>query len=410
MNLLRILLLLLLTPFCFSQNQELPSLKKGRWIGRLQLNQEDDLFFEMHIGKENKNYVFTVINGSEEIAMAPPKVTGDSLTVSFPYFNSALIFSVDSRKLLKGYWKNYDKVNYTIPFSATASRKNNRFPTQTKKSTTLPQVEGRWEVSFSAGKDSEYPGVGIFEQNEEVVTGTFLTETGDYRFLAGNRTTDSLYLSCFDGTHAFLFKAKFTDSGLTGSFNSGSHWKSNWIASRNDTIELKSPETLTYLKKDSTVSFELMDLKGQPAYFPNESTKGKVTIIQIMGTWCPNCLDETMYYKKLYDRYHNQGLEVISVCYEVGATFDSQVESIERLKNKLNLDFTFLVGGDAKKSLASQHFNMLNEIISFPTSIFIGRDGEVKRVHTGFNGPGTGDVYTSYMEKTNALIESLLAQ
>ena len=111
----------------------------------------------------------------------------------------------------------------------------------------------------------------------------------------------------------------------------------------------------------------------------------------------------------MYEKYHDQGLEIISVGYESGETFEEHSKSIQRLKDKLELEFNFLVGGKAQKSLASGQFNMLNQIISFPTSIYIGRDGEVKRIHTGFNGPGTGTYYENYVEKTSMLIEYLLA-
>src|SRR5690606_23344960 len=115
-------------------------------------------------------------------------------------------------------------------------------------------------------------------------------------------------------------------------------------------------------------------------------------------------------FKSLYDKYHSKGLEIISVCYEVGKTFDDQVASILKLKNRLDVDFDFIVGGTASKNKAANDFSMLNDIISFPTSIFIGRDGKVKLVHTGFNGPGTGKYYDEYVKKTNSLIETLLAQ
>ena len=151
-------------------------------------------------------------------------------------------------------------------------------------------------------------------------------------------------------------------------------------------------------------------MEGDDFSFPNENYEGKVTIIQIMGTWCPNCLDETIYYKELYNKYHSKGLEIISIAYEVGDSIQDYIESVTRLRNKLSLNFTFLIGGAANKNLASQHFSMLNKIISFPTSIFIGRDGQVKRIHTGFNGPGTGDYYTEYVSYTNSLIENLLAE
>ena len=240
------------------------------------------------------------------------------------------------------------------------------------------------------------------------MNGTFLTETGDYRFLAGVVSDDSLYLSCFDGSHAFLFKALLNDT-LSGKFFSGKHWQSEWTAERNETFELKSPDELTYIVDDQPVEFSLKDLKGNDYNFPNDQLKGKVVIIQIMGTWCPNCLDETIFYTELYETYHEDGLEIISIGYENGDEFTDYVANIQRLKEKLDLDFTFLVGGRANKVLASEQFSMLNEIISFPTSIYVDRHGMVKRIHTGFNGPGTGVYYQEYVESTYSLIESLLA-
>mgnify|MGYP000111696861 CR=1 FL=1 len=405
-----ILLLTFLTSFGFAQETTLPKLKKGRWVAGLQLNEKDVLPFEMEVEKIDGSYQFYVVNGDEMIKMQSPELKNDSLYVHFPYFNSVLVFAADSKKAISGYWQNFNKKNYTIPFSAERSKKNARFSETKKKVDMLAQVDGKWEVAFGKGSDSEYPAVGIFNQVEEVVTGTFLTETGDYRYLAGNVTEDSLYLSCFDGSHAFLFKAKKNGSELEGTFYSGSHWSSTWMAKPNAEFELTSPEDLTYIEGDSTVAFRLSNLEGNSVIYPSTWTEGKVVIIQIMGTWCPNCLDETMYYKKLSERYKDQGLEIISVCYEAGETFEEHKASIERLRDRLDLDFTFVVGGSAKKSLASRHFSMLNEVISFPTSIFIGRDGSVKRVHTGFNGPGTGEIYTKYVEETNALIEYLLAQ
>ena len=392
-----------------SQQSNNVKLKKGRWVASLQLNEKNVLPFELEIKKEGEKVSLAVINGDEIIELDDTKVINDSIHIRFPYFNSELVFSIMSKKSIKGYWQNFNKGNnYTIDFTAKKSKKE-RF-VSTKKSKEPINVDGRWQVAFEPGTDSEYPAVGIFEQDGKIATGTFLTETGDYRYLAGNITNDSLLLSCFDGSHAFLFKAKMQGDSLSGNFFSGSHWQSNWTAKRNKDFELTRPEDLTYLKEGENVSFELKNLQNETITFPNESTKGKVVIIQIMGTWCPNCLDETMYYQSLKEKYGDRGLEIVSVCYELGDSYQKHVANIERLKNKLDLDFTFLVGGNASKSLAAEHFNMLNHIISFPTSIFIGRDGEVKRIHTGFNGPGTGVYYTEYVESTNAMIEYLLAQ
>jgi thiol-disulfide isomerase/thioredoxin len=173
---------------------------------------------------------------------------------------------------------------------------------------------------------------------------------------------------------------------------------------------MRDPDSLTYLIKNDPITFKFKNLDGDYYTFPNPSDSNKVIIIQIMGTWCPNCMDESRYFKTLYEKYHSQGLEIISVCYESGNDEKQQLERIKTLQQRLNVSFTYLLGGSANKGLASQHFNMLNQIISFPTAIFIGKDGSVKKVHTGFNGPGTGKYYEEYTVETDSLIRSLLAE
>jgi len=384
---------------------------KGNWVASLALNDAHKLPFNFVVTKETSGYSFSVKNGEEVIMLNKPVRRGDSLYVRFPFFNSELVFAVNSRKSIEGYWVNYNKgSDYKIPFQSTKKRFDLfSFASKKKPKNT---IGGKWEVTFQPNTNEVYPALGIFNQDEKInsISGTFLTETGDYRFLQGNIINDSLYLSCFDGSHAFLFKSAIDNDSLHGTFYSGSHWSSSWNARRNENFELKSPDELTYIVDDKKVEFNLKDVAGNPYLFPNHETYDKVVILQVMGTWCPNCLDETMYYKDLYNMYHQQGLEIVSIGYEVGDTFEEHSASIKRLANKLGLDFTFLVGGSATKRLASEHFDMLNQVISFPTSIFIGRDGEVKRVHTGFNGPGTGDYYKKYVENTNSLIQKLLAE
>lgn len=406
-----LLALALVTCYASAQKSQKIALKSGNWIAELALNSHDKLPFNFVVSKTIDGYSFMVENGDEMIQLNDPKQKGDSLYVRFPFFNSMLVFKADTKRSINGYWINFNKKGvYKIPFSS--KKKRSRRFSLAKRKVMDTDLDGKWEVTFEPNTSSAYPAVGVFsqEKGKSEISGTFLTETGDYRFLEGNIVKDSVFLSCFDGSHAFLFKAAIKGETLDGKFFSGTHWSSFWEGKRNEKFELKSPEDLTYIVDDKEVTFNLKDMEGKDFSFPNENYDGKVTIIQIMGTWCPNCLDETIYFKELYDTYHSDGLEIISIAYEVGNTTEDYIESVTRLRNKLSLNFTFLIGGSAKKRLASEHFSMLNEIISFPTSIFIGRDGQVKRIHTGFNGPGTGKYYTDYVQQTNFLIENLLAQ
>lgn len=392
------------TTTLFGQNstvQKNLNIKSGDWSAYLQLNEKDKLPFKLIVNKS----LFSIQNSDEIIQLSHYRIHEDTVVVDFPNFNSSLHFSIKGKKKLIGYWINYNKGNnYKIPFNAVYGYET-RFDSNSCEKPI--NINGNWKVTFDYKENPEM-SLGIFKQSDKNVSGTFLTETGDYRFLEGNQFGTSFNLSCFDGSHAFLFKAEFKNDTLIGRFLSGKHWESIWMGVKDDSFKLNDPYSITTIVNKDLFTFTLKDLKGNNFTFPNKDYKNKVVIIQIMGTWCPNCMDETRFYKELYSKYHSQGLEIISIGYEVGETFEEYAKKISLLKERLNLEFTFLVGGPANKSLASEQFSMLNEVISFPTSIYIGRDGTIKRVHTGFNGPGTGSYYIEYIEKTNQLIESLL--
>jgi thiol-disulfide isomerase/thioredoxin len=393
----------------FSQEKALPVLKKGQWTGKLQLNPSTTLPFEININGKKKGQQFIIINGEEQIVLEKGTFINDSIHYVFPAFNSELILHKKNRKKLVGYWINYNKgKSYTIPVAANYGFKK-RFPV--KSESTFPYVEGNWETTFDPKTADSSKALGIFHQKENRVQGTFLTETGDFRYLDGNVSKDSLFLSCFDGSHAYLITGKITGDSIYGSFYSGKHWLGKWNARCNDAFQLSNPDSLTYIVDESKeFTFTLKDLSNNVFTFPNKQYKNKVTIIQIMGTWCPNCMDETKYFKEIYGKYHNSGLEIISVAYEVGNSFEDYVFKINRLKERYDLDYQFLIGGSANKGLASEQFSMLNQIISFPTAIFIDRNGQVRKVHTGFNGPGTGEYYTDYTKETELFLLELLKE
>jgi thiol-disulfide isomerase/thioredoxin len=395
-----------------SQTPKIKSLKQGSWSGNLTLSSTNNLRFQIELKKVKKEYIFTLINGEERIEMIHPRTERDSLVLEFPLFHSMLVLKQHNSESLNGYWLNLNKgMNYTVPCELNFGY-THRFPSQKLFLSTFQpsNFNGKWECLFEPNTPDSYKAIGIFNQQYSRIEGTFLTETGDYRFLEGNVIADSIYLSCFDGSHAFLFTGKISQDGIDGKFYSGKHWETNWSAVKNETFKLTNPDSLTYVRDTNRVHFKFKDINGKDFNFPNAAYENKVTIIQIMGTWCPNCMDETSFYKDLYAKYNSEGLEIISIGYEIGSDFLTQAESIYRLKNRLNIEYALLVGGSASKNLASTHFSMLNQIISFPTSIWIGKDGLVRKIHTGFNGPGTGKYYEDYTRETAIFIEKLLKE
>lgn len=391
-------------------NNAKAAVSPGTWSGFLQLNTATVLPFLMTVDEEHSNNEFQLIsifNGEERIDLHGHKTTTDSIDYIFPNFNSFIRIHIGSKTELNGYWYNKAKSDhYKIPFKAT-------FNTQNNEITKVPNnFTGKWATIFEPNTENGEPALGVFKQNGEIMIGTFLTETGDYRFLAGKTNGKIFELSCFDGSHAFLFTGSLTkgNDSIYGHYYSGNHWESNWIAIKNKQSQLRDPDSITYVVNNLPVIFDLKDIYGKDYQYPNADTKDKVVIIQIMGTWCPNCLDETIFFKQLYDKYHKDGLEIISIGYETSKTLEGRIEAISKLKQRHKLDFTFLVGGYSDKLIAQEKFNMLNEIVSFPTTLFIDRTGKVVLIHTGFSGPGTGEYYTKYTEKTEKLIKELLAK
>jgi len=394
-----ILIFLLFTQL-FSRASDI---KEGSWVGKLHLQESNELSFVFEVDNKNK---IVIKNGKERIEMNSLTQENDSLKVYFSSFPNYLIFKIDSlnKNNLAGYFVNPDRKKHSrIAFSAEFYES---FGIE-DLGDEVQNIEGNWQVAFSPNSSSEYPAIGKFEQNNHIISGTFLTETGDYRFLTGSMVDNKLKLSTFDGAHIFMFNATLKDDTLKGEFLSGNHWKTNWIGFKNEKIKLKDPDSLTYMVKDNfAVNFETTERKNYK--IPNKELKNKVVIVQILGTWCPNCLDETLFYNELYEKYNHLGLEIIGVAYESPKSFEDKVERINRYTKNKEVKYEVLVGGQASKDECSLDFNMVNQISSFPTSFFINKYGEVVKIHTGFNGPGTGEIYIEYKKKIIELIERLL--
>ena len=384
------------TLLLFSQNTEL-------WKVELSLNDRLILPFFIEEKQGLDLPVYSVINGKEKIVLHTFKKK-DSLKLSFPEMDSYLMIATGQTPEIRGYWKNNIK-NQKFPFVAW---KKDTMRFHSANNLPLGTVAEKYQVLFSTQEESPWPAVGLFEQNEQVLTGTFLTETGDFRYLEGNVHGNELFLSCFDGAHAFVFSATIKNDSLLGRFYSGSSYQTDWIGIKDDSARLKDPNELTYLTRESDDlgSVKLRKLNGLKTRL--KLNKHSLYLIQIMGSWCPNCLDETTYFKELYSTYHKSGLQIISIGFEYGKTTRQQRKKLKRFVNKAQLKYPVFLGGSASKKQASKLFPMLNGISSFPTTLFVDEQGKIIHIHTGFNGPGTGEYYQQYTVETESLIEGFL--
>lgn len=363
--------------------------------------------YKIPISASINNNVLTIINAEENIKM-DVEINNDSFYVSIPNFDSHLEGLILTDKKFSGFYIKDLAEDYIIPFTAYHTT-DDRFVSESK-STSL--IKYKYEVSINRG-NSVSKAIGLFEQKGARVVGGFATETGDYRFLEGVVDGNKLNLSTFDGSHLFLFTAYIKeDSLIDGVYISGKTGNYKWVARANENFELRDPEKLTSLNKDSKpdLNLKLLSTSGDSVSLSDQRFNNKVKIIQIMGTWCPNCLDETRYFNTLYSKYNKVGLEIISVAFERGPNMESILQKLDKYKKDNNIEFTMLYGGKSGNKNALEVFPYLDKVMSFPTAIYFDKNNNIRKVYTGFYGPGTGHYYEDYTATTEIFIEELLAE
>ncbi|MGB0522761.1 MAG: peroxiredoxin family protein, partial [Flammeovirgaceae bacterium] len=353
--------------------------------------------------------ILYLLNGAEQILVDEFEQVGDSVKIGMHIFNSEIITKIGD-KTMNGRWIRKDYDDYQIPFQANL--------VDTFKVTANPEgnVAGKWAVNFKATEEGEEDemAVGIFDQQEDgTVTGTFLTTTGDYRYLFGKMDGRQLLLSCFDGAHSFLFKADMNAAGdlENGEFLNGKHWYQEWEAKRDENAKLPDLNTLTYLKEGyDKLAFSFPNLEGEQVSLNDDKYQGKVVIVQLFGSWCPNCMDETKFLAPFYDANKARGVEIIGLAFERKPEFEKAKASVMKMKNRLGVNYELLIAGINDKEEAAKQLPMLNHVLAYPTTIFIDKKGIVRKIHTGFTGPGTGAFYVQFVDEFNQFIDKLVAE
>ncbi|GAA4301253.1 TlpA disulfide reductase family protein [Nibribacter koreensis] len=384
------------------------ALETGPWRGIIEVSGHE-MPFNFTVSEEQGKQVAYLVNGEEKILIDEITFDQDSVRLQMHIFDATLHAKVDKGKL-NGRWERRDQAQpYSLPFSAEHGH-TERFA----KNPAKPDVDvtGKWEVLFQGEEGNSYPAIGEFKQNGNNLTGTFLTPTGDYRFLQGQVNGKGLSLSTFDGSHAYLFTAEPQEDGtLKGDFYAGIAAHETWTAKRNENFELPSADTLTHLKPGyDRLSFTFPDLDGKKVSLEDPKFKGKPVVVQIFGSWCPNCMDETAFLAPWYAKNKSRGVEIIGLGYELSPEFEKAKTRISKMKDRFDVDYTLLVAGTKDKELVAKSLPALSKVVSFPTTIFIDKKGKVRRIHTGFSGPGTGKYYEDFVKEFNQTIDELVAE
>ena len=411
MHLTKISVLFLIIVFlisCESKNT-LNTIKPGIWRGEL-IAQGNKIPFNFEVIKNNTSYIINLINGDEILPIKEIIVKNDSLFFNMHIFDVTVKAKIGNNTLTGSYTKNYAD-DYVLPFKAVHGKRN-RFDDLKSES----YFDGTWETTFFSEEGKETPAIGIFKTENNKLKGTFLTKTGDYRFLDGYAKNDTMHLYTFDGNHIYKFIAiKQNDSILKGQFWSGKTGYKTFISKKNPKAKLPDPNQLTFLKDGyEKVSFSFQDLDGKTVTLADKKYKNKVVLLQIFGTWCPNCMDETKFLSEWYNENKDRDVEIIGLAYENKrdgkADFQYARSRVEKMRSKYEVEYDFVIAGTSSTKSASESLPMLSKVISFPTTIFIDKKGIVRRIHTGFSGPATGKYYLEFIGEFNIFVNELLEE
>jgi thiol-disulfide isomerase/thioredoxin len=272
-------------------------------------------------------------------------------------------------------------------------------------------ISGTYDITFTTANGKEEKSVGVFRQQGNKLSGTFLHITGDSRYLEGIVEGNDFYLSSFFGSGPAYYKGTITTDGhLTGE-TVGVHGGQQFTGVLNAAAALPDPYRLTYLKEGySSFDFSFPDVNGHLISPRDEKFRNKVVIVTIGGTWCPNCVDETSFLAPFYKANQARGVEVISIQYERQTDSAFVRKVLTRMRQRYDIQYDQVLGGVADKQAVAASLPALNTFLAFPTTIFIDKKGRVAKIHTGYTGPATGQYYQDFVKEFTGEVDTLLRE
>ena len=383
------------------------SLPTGYWQAAIILP-GGDIETGIEIGLVDGTYQASLINGQERARIDEVQFQNGELLLRFPAFNNEIRATLNNSELVGTLTltKRFGDTE-VMPFVA----RQKTAPVDEPADSASHDMSGRWAVRFHEPEGGDTPAIGEFAQRGSRLFGTFLTPTADHRYLAGHVRGNRFHLSTFDGAHAFIFAGKIDDQGRIGDadFWSGTTWHQKWSGERNESVELPDAFAQTYLKPGyERLEFDFPDQDGNRVSLADDKYKGKVVVVTIAGTWCPNCNDEARFLAPFHMRHRDRGLEIVALMFEHFEEFEIAAEQVRAFRDKFDLQYDTLVAGVSDKDDASAQLPALNAVLAFPTTLFIGRSGRVRHIYTGFSGPGTGEHYVRLQDSFTQLVNELL--
>jgi len=393
--------LLLLAPAASAQSVA------GLWDATINFN-GTDIPFKLELSGDGANVKGWFFNGDDREISNSGKLENGSLVLNFDSYLAKLTATVKNG-VLDGEYGPLLKKNYAVHATRAAKPQS-----KAATASNVPAVAGQWDLIGVASSKGEKAWRLIIRQSGADVSGAILRVDGDTGTLTGSYKDGQFVLSHFSGARPALLLLKPAGDGTLNVSLSALHGFNEMKAVRPEEARAKGlpeptdPNTHTTVKNpNEPFPFSFPDLKGNIVSNTDARFRGKVVLINVTGSWCPNCHDEAPFLASLYDKYHSQGLEVVALSFEEA----DQLKDPTRLRafiKEYGIKYTVLLGGETESAKAK-----LTQAVNWdawPTTFFVGRDGLVRGAHAGFPSPGSGELYRQAKEEFTARVEKLLAE
>ncbi len=372
----------------------------GHWRGVLDLA-GGPLRFGLEIQHAGRQLRAKLCNGSE-CQTTDARMVGDSLILDIADYAATVTGALRGDSLTGSYRNVGNRGPRTIPFRAARG--------QWPKSAAPGTLLGRWDATFLQDWGTS-PRVFELRNGPAGLEGTIISNTGDYGHFAGAAAADSFVIGRFDGSFVYLLTGKLAGDTLRGIFHAGLRTQTPWKAVRSTgKPHLKSPLEVTGADTTAPFRFDFLDVDGRRVTNHDPRFRGKVVLVDIFGSWCPTCHYAAPELVRFYRRYRARGLEVVGLAYEVTGDTAKDRRQLRRYRRKFGITFPLLLAGVNDTEAAAATLPQLTGFTSFPTTLFLGRDGRIRRVHAGFYGPATGAQHARLLREYEREIEKLLEE
>ena len=384
---------------CLCIGCQKPIPQKGMWTGTITIGENKQLPFLIFLDINSAAPTGYFLNGAEQTSIPEIRLHGDSLSLIFSEYNAAMC-GIWNGKEWRGKFFRYRSDTSWNEFISTP-KENLKEYNPSAIPIGIPLV-GKFQVYMTSINGIDSTTTANFWIKNDSIFGTFIAPDGDYGLLAGVQFGSKITLTRFTGWQAFIMELEQHGKNWNGSLYSRSGKPVAFTLAPHTTPESEIKPVHNTIMKNRKIPFTFYGTTSTGKIVSSTDTifREKALLIDIMGTWCHNCLDAAPILQHLYAEFGKNGLAVIGLAFEITENPEVAKKNLTLFQKRYGITYPVLFCGstnDANVNLKLR--SQLNDFYAYPTTIFVDRKGVVKKIHVGFNGPGKGDEYQEQVKQ-----------